>query len=148
LCNEPRLSWESARNKLSRAESISEYYKDNVLNRLQMSIDILDDEPKQCFVDLGAFPKGRKFGVDSLLDIWVYVHGMEREDAFVVLLEIAKRNLLNLTSNPGYGTCLHSINLLIATPVFIYFFQLNCFYCGILPYSINSTEKLKLIDIC
>jgi Leucine-rich repeat (LRR) protein len=52
-------------------------------------------------LDLGAFPKGKKFNVDSLLDIWVYVRGMEWQDAFVVLLELASRNLLNLTSDPG-----------------------------------------------
>eukprot|EP00253_Pinus_taeda_P028142 PITA_28142 len=100
LRNEPLPSWKSAKNKLSRAECISQYYKDNVLDRLQMSIDILDDEPRQCFLDLGAFPEGRKFSVDFLLDIWVYVRGMEWEDAFMVLLELAKRNLLNLTSDP------------------------------------------------
>jgi hypothetical protein len=55
-----------------------------------MSIDILDDEPKECFLDLGAFAKGRKFRVDSLLDIWVYVRGMEPKNAFLVLLELAK----------------------------------------------------------
>lgn len=65
------------------------------------SIDVLVDESKECFLDLGAFPKGRKFNVDSLLDIWVYVRGMEWQDAFVVLLEFSSRNLLNLTSDPG-----------------------------------------------
>jgi len=33
------------------------------------------------------------------LDIWVYTRGMEWQDAFVVLLELASRNLLNLTSD-------------------------------------------------
>jgi len=101
LRNEPRPSWKSARNKLSGAKSTSQYYKDSVFDRLQMSIDILDDEPKECFLDLGAFPEGRKFSVDFLLDVWVYVRGMEWDDAFMLLLELAQRNLLNLTSDPG-----------------------------------------------
>lgn len=79
-----------------------------------MSIDILDDEPKECFLDLGAFPEGRNFRVDSLLDISVYVRGMEPENSFVVLLELAKRNLLNLSTDPGYGICLHSIKKIVA----------------------------------
>jgi hypothetical protein len=64
------------------------------------SIDVLVDESKECFLDLGAFPTSRKFSVDFLLDIWVYVRGMEWRDDFVVSLELASRNLLNLTSNP------------------------------------------------
>jgi len=101
LRGEPQLVWENANKKLRRAESISEYHRDNLLHCLETSVDVLDDESKQCFLDLGAFPKGRKFSVDSLLDIWVYVRGMEWQDAFVVLLELASRNLLNLTSDPG-----------------------------------------------
>ena len=73
----------------------------------------------------GAFPEGRKFSVDYLLDIWAYVREMEWDDAFMVLLELTKKNILNLTSDPGYGICLHlllSLKLLIASPVFIYIF--------------------------
>lgn len=101
LRGEPQPVWENANKKLRRAESISEYHRDNLLHCLETSVDVLDEESKQCFLDLGAFPKGRKFSVDSLLDIWVHVRGMEWEDAFVVLLELASRNLLNITSDPG-----------------------------------------------
>jgi len=101
LHGEPQPVWRSAKEKLSRAEDISESHREQLLNRLEMSIDILDDVQKQCFLDLGAFPGGRKLTVDSLLDIWVYVRGMEWDDAFVVLFELAKRNLINLTGNPG-----------------------------------------------
>ena len=51
------------------------------------------------FLDLGAFPKGRKFNVNLLLDTWVYVRGMERKNTFVVLLELASLNLINLTGD-------------------------------------------------
>eukprot|EP00253_Pinus_taeda_P017312 PITA_17312 len=101
LRNEPQPVWENAKKKLSRAEPISQYHREELLDCLETSIDVLDDESKECFLDLGAFPKGRKFNVDSLLDIWVRVRGMEWQDAFVVLLELASRNLINLTSDPG-----------------------------------------------
>ncbi|KAH9297959.1 hypothetical protein KI387_029641 [Taxus chinensis] len=101
LHGEPYPVWESAKQKLSRAEHISEYHKEGLLNCLETSIDVLDDDLRQCFLDLGAFPKGRKFSIDALLDMWVYVRGMEWQDAFVVLLELASRNLLNITSDPG-----------------------------------------------
>jgi hypothetical protein len=48
------------------------------------------------FLDLGAFPKGRKLNVNLLLDIWVYVRGIEQQDTFVVLLKLASLNLVNL----------------------------------------------------
>eukprot|EP01018_Ginkgo_biloba_P004423 Gb_29643 [translate_table: standard] len=101
LRGEPSPVWESAKNKLSRAESIGDYYNRELLNRLKLSIDVLDDEVKQCFLDLGAFPEGRKICIDALLDIWVYARGMEWNDAFVILLELASRNLLDLTSVHG-----------------------------------------------
>lgn len=108
LHEEPQIVWESAKEKLSRAEHISPIHRDELLNRLEMSIYILDDVQKQCFLDLGAFPEGRKLSVDSLLDIWVYVRGMDWNDAFVVLLELAKRNLINLIGNPGSGAMEYS----------------------------------------
>ncbi|GLJ44172.1 hypothetical protein SUGI_0921760 [Cryptomeria japonica] len=101
LRGESTLVWESAKQKLSRAEHISEYHKEGLLNCLETSIDVLDDDLRQCFLDLGAFPKGRKCSVDALLDMWVYVRQMEWQDAFVVLLELASRNLINITSDPG-----------------------------------------------
>ena len=99
LRNEPQLVWDKAQKKLSRAESISKHHREDLLHCLETSIDVLDDETKECFMDLGEFPKGRKICVDSLLDIWVYARGMDRKYAFVVLLELASRNLLNLTSD-------------------------------------------------
>ena len=66
---------------------------------MEASIDVLDEEARECFLDLGSFPEDRKIFVDALLDIWVYVRKMEWQDGFFILLELASRNLLNLTSN-------------------------------------------------
>jgi len=63
LRGKPRTVWKNADRKISRVESISEYHKERLLNRLETSIDVLDDKHKQCFLDLGAFPRGRKFSV-------------------------------------------------------------------------------------
>eukprot|EP01018_Ginkgo_biloba_P008453 Gb_07066 [translate_table: standard] len=101
LHGEPRPVWESAKNKLSRAESISDYHKDGLYRCLETSIDVLDEEARECFLDLGSFPEDKKICTDALLDIWVYVRGLDWQDAFVILLELASRNLLTLTSNPG-----------------------------------------------
>lgn len=101
LCGASLPDWRSAKAKLSRAEHIDEFHRDGVLNCLKKSVDFLDDQLKECFLDLGAFPKGRKFSVDALLDIWVYVRRIDRDIAFGVLLELARRNLLILSRDPG-----------------------------------------------
>jgi len=99
LHGEPRPVWESAKNKLLNGEPISYYHKQGLLVCLQTSIDVLDQEVRECFLDLGSFPEDRKIFMDALLDIWVYVRKMEWQDAFVILLELASRNLLNLMKN-------------------------------------------------
>ncbi|GLJ19852.1 hypothetical protein SUGI_0359740 [Cryptomeria japonica] len=101
LRGEPRVAWESAKNKLSKGEPISDYHKDGLVRYLETSISFLDDIARECFLDLGAFPEDKKICVDALLHIWIYVRKLEWQDAFAILLDLARRNLLNLTTNPG-----------------------------------------------
>ncbi|GLJ20009.1 hypothetical protein SUGI_0362850 [Cryptomeria japonica] len=97
---EPRVAWERAKKRLSKGESISDYHREGLLACLAISIDLLDDTVRECFLDLGSFPEDKKICADALLDIWVNVRKLEWQDAFVILLELASRNLLNLISNP------------------------------------------------
>ena len=97
LHREPQPVWESAKKKMLNGETISNYHKESLFECLQTSINVLDDEARECFLDLGSFPEDRKISINALLDIWVYVRKMDWNDAFVVLLELASRNLLNLT---------------------------------------------------
>lgn len=113
LHGKPRPVWESAsKNKLLNGESISDYHKEKLHRCFETSIEVLDGETRECFLDVGSFPENRKISVNALSDIWVYVRKMEGKDAFVILvrkmewkdafvilLELASRNLLNLTSN-------------------------------------------------
>ncbi|GLJ19832.1 hypothetical protein SUGI_0359430 [Cryptomeria japonica] len=106
LHGEPPVVWEIAKNKLSKGEPISDYHKEGLYKCLETSIELLDDVVRECFLDLGSFPEDTKICADALLDIWVYVRNLEWQDAFVILLELASRNLLNLTSNPGSGAAI------------------------------------------
>lgn len=108
LRGEPLVTWQSAKNKLSKGETISDYHREGLLRRLETSIDVVDDVLRECFLDLGAFPEDRKICVDALLDLWVYGRQLEWNDAFVILLELARRNLLSLTSNAGNGSVISS----------------------------------------
>ena len=99
LHGQPLSAWERAKKKLLNGEPISDYHKEGLLRVLETSIDVLNEETRVCFLDLGSFPSDRKICTESLLDIWVYVRKMEWRDAFVILLELGSRNLLNLTRN-------------------------------------------------
>ncbi|GLJ19842.1 hypothetical protein SUGI_0359590, partial [Cryptomeria japonica] len=99
LNGELRAAWETAKKKLSKGESISDYQRNGLLRCLETSISFLDDVARECFLDLGLFPADIKICADALLDIWVYFRKMEWQEAFAVLWELASRNLLNLTSN-------------------------------------------------
>ncbi|GLJ19834.1 hypothetical protein SUGI_0359470, partial [Cryptomeria japonica] len=106
LHGEPPVVWEIAKIKLSKGEPISDYHKEGLYKFLETSIELLDEVVRECFLDLGSFPEDTKICADALLDIWVYVRNLEWQDAFVILLELASRNLLNLTSNSGSGAAI------------------------------------------
>ncbi|GLJ35577.1 hypothetical protein SUGI_0715160 [Cryptomeria japonica] len=84
---EDPMFWKRAINKLSGGETISSYHN-GLYERLKTSIDVLDHNAK-CFLDLAAFPEGRTISANALLDIWVYVHGMEPDDTFVLFVDFA-----------------------------------------------------------
>ncbi|KAI5062109.1 hypothetical protein GOP47_0022648, partial [Adiantum capillus-veneris] len=89
------LAWRNARDKLREAEILGEYHKNALQRRLQTSIDALDLKLQECFLDLGAYPEDSRCSVDTLLDIWVYVRGMEWMDAVLALAELGSRCLLD-----------------------------------------------------
>ncbi|XP_057873829.2 probable disease resistance protein At4g33300 [Cryptomeria japonica] len=96
---ESHKAWKRPTNKVSKRKCKSDCDRKGLIRLPQISIDFLDDVAKECFLDLGLFPKNRKICLDALLDIWVYVRKLQRHDAFAILSEFARRNLLNLTNN-------------------------------------------------
>ncbi|GLJ19796.1 hypothetical protein SUGI_0358750 [Cryptomeria japonica] len=96
---ESHKAWKRATNKVSKRKCKSDCDRKRLIRLPQICIDFLDDVAKECLLDLGLFPENRKICVDALLDIWVYVRKLQRHDAFAILSEFARRNLLNLTNN-------------------------------------------------
>ncbi|GLJ43431.1 hypothetical protein SUGI_0902450 [Cryptomeria japonica] len=99
LKGEPYSVWKATRDALARVE-FSDDNQIDVLKRLETSIDVLKRVEKQCFLDLAIFPKGQIIAADVLLDIWVYVRGMRRNDAFNLLRKFAARHLLDMKRDP------------------------------------------------
>ncbi|KAI5063186.1 hypothetical protein GOP47_0021733 [Adiantum capillus-veneris] len=97
----PTAYWRVTRDKLRDAKPLGEYQKDALMGRLQTSVDALDPVLRECFLDLGAYPEDSRWSANTLLDIWVYVRGMEWVDAVLALAELGSRCLLDLTKGSG-----------------------------------------------
>ena len=63
---------------------------------METSIDILEEEVRECFLDVGIFPAAGKIFVDPLLDLGFYVHKLKWTAAYTILIELASRNLVTL----------------------------------------------------
>lgn len=99
LYGQPPEIWTAVKKKLSQGQPIDEDHK-ALLECLATSIDNVDREVRECFLDMAIFPEARKSCADPLLDLGVYVHDLDWESAYAILVELASRNLVNLVDNP------------------------------------------------
>ncbi|XP_042493351.1 probable disease resistance protein At5g66900 [Macadamia integrifolia] len=94
LCRQPPWVWQNTERKLSSCSIFDPH--SILLNRLGTSIDVLEKKVQECFMDLSSFPEGQRIPASSLIDIWVELHGIDKVDAYVILLELSTKNLVNL----------------------------------------------------
>ncbi|XP_043687970.1 probable disease resistance protein At5g66890 [Telopea speciosissima] len=99
LYMQPAAKWKIIARKLLKGSSILDL--DEKLRKcLATSLDSLDDTVLECFLDLGSFPEDKRIPASALIDIWCELYELEDEDeAYVNLLELASRNLVNLVGN-------------------------------------------------
>ncbi|KAK6922999.1 Powdery mildew resistance protein, RPW8 domain [Dillenia turbinata] len=73
-------AWHKRAMKWSEGQSI--YDSDSaVLDCLQTSLeeDVLDENLKECFLDLGAFLEGQWIPVAAIIDVWVEMYGVDED---------------------------------------------------------------------
>ena len=102
LRDQTEMFWVSAQKRLARGETICETHESHLLERMAISVNSLSDEVRECFLDLGAFPEDKKIPLDVLINMWVELHGIDGEEAFAILHELANKNLLTLVKNARY----------------------------------------------
>jgi hypothetical protein len=95
--------WTSAKNRLLRSQPICESHEFQLLERMKLSIDILPEKVRECFLDLGSFPEDKKIPLDVLISIWVELHDIDEEEAFAILIELSDKNLLTLVKDARCG---------------------------------------------
>lgn len=103
LRDEPEMIWKAAVKKLSRGETIGESHENHLLDRMAISVNHLSEMVRECFLDLGAFPEDRKIPVDCLVNVWAELHGIDSNEAFAVVVELANKNLLTLHKDARYN---------------------------------------------
>nr|DAD24715.1 TPA_asm: hypothetical protein HUJ06_026179 [Nelumbo nucifera] len=93
---EPKI-WEMTESILSKSSSKSIFDHHSVLqDRLAPSIELLDVNLRESFMDLGCFPEDRKIPASVLLDIWVELYKLDGEnDAYDILKKLSNRNFVN-----------------------------------------------------
>ncbi|KAI9109419.1 hypothetical protein K1719_019473 [Acacia pycnantha] len=68
----------------SRGQNILDWNSE-LLARLQKSLDLLVDESiRECFMDLGLFPKDQKIPVSALIDIWTELHNLDEQGIYAM----------------------------------------------------------------
>lgn len=66
---------------------------------MAISVNCLSSKVRECFLDLGAFPEDKKIPLDILINMWVELHGIDEKGAFMILAELANKNLLTLVKD-------------------------------------------------
>ncbi|KAK1587157.1 hypothetical protein Q3G72_010232 [Acer saccharum] len=73
LCGKPAAVWHSTVKEWDQGKSI--FFSGNeLLVCLQSSLDALDEEVKECYLDLGSFPQDRRIPITALIDMWMELH--------------------------------------------------------------------------
>lgn len=102
LRGQPPIVWQSAKNRLSRGETISDSHEAMLIERMRISIECLSAKVRECFLDLASFPEDKRIPLDVLINMWVEVHDLDEEDAFAILIELSEKHLLTLVKDALY----------------------------------------------
>ncbi|KAK4841087.1 hypothetical protein QYF36_025434 [Acer negundo] len=97
LCGEPAAVWQSKVKEWEQGESIF-ISGTELLVCLQSSLNALDDDVKECYLDLGSFPQDQRIPLTALIDMWMELHEWVEDglSAINYLHKLSNRNLINL----------------------------------------------------
>ncbi|KAI9165019.1 hypothetical protein LWI28_006129 [Acer negundo] len=108
LCGKPAAVWQSTVKEWDEGNSI--FISGNeLLECLQSSLDALDEEVKECYLDLGSFPEDQRIPITALIDMWMELHEWVEDglSAIKYLHQLSDRCMVKLfasenASDDGY----------------------------------------------
>ncbi|KAI4304522.1 hypothetical protein MLD38_040018 [Melastoma candidum] len=103
LRDQEEIYWKSAKARLSKGEPISDTHRSLLSERMAISVDYLQPNVRECFLDLGAFPEDMKIPLDILVRIWVETRGIDEEEAYAIVADLSNKNLLTLVQDARAG---------------------------------------------
>ncbi|XP_061995818.1 probable disease resistance protein At5g66900 [Rosa rugosa] len=96
LAGQPTEIWENREIEWSKGSLILDS-DTKLFVCLQSSLDALDKELKECFLDLGSFPEDKQIPVAALMDMWAESFNLERDAQCIAKLQdLNNRSLANL----------------------------------------------------
>ncbi|KAI9166018.1 hypothetical protein LWI28_024720 [Acer negundo] len=97
LCGEPAAVWQSKVKEWDQGKSIF-ISGTELLVCLQSSLDALDEEVRECYLDLGSFPQDQRIPITALIDMWMELHEWVEDGLSVItyLHQLSNRCLVNL----------------------------------------------------
>ncbi|BFG38945.1 hypothetical protein CerSpe_252190 [Prunus speciosa] len=96
LCGKPIEIWKKRVIEWSRGSTVHDSEAELLLC-LQSSLEALDKEMKECFLDLGSFPEDQRIPAAALIDIWGELHDLDEDTECIAnLYELTMRSLANL----------------------------------------------------
>ncbi|KAK0606281.1 hypothetical protein LWI29_036105 [Acer saccharum] len=109
LREEPAAVWQNTVKEWDQGKSIF-ISGTELLVCLRSSLDALDEEVKECYLDLGSFPEDQRIPITALIDMWMELYECVEDglSAITKLHKLSNRNLVNLfiarkdASDDGY----------------------------------------------
>ncbi|KAK0605956.1 hypothetical protein LWI29_032592 [Acer saccharum] len=97
LCGEPAAVWQSTVKEWDQGKSIF-ISGTELLVCLQSSLDALDEEVRECYLDLGSFPQDQRIPITALIDMWMELHEWVGDGLSTItyLHQLSNRCLVNL----------------------------------------------------
>ncbi|TKY70539.1 disease resistance protein [Spatholobus suberectus] len=98
LCQQPFEVWQNMKERLQSQSILGPSGSNDLLCRLQQSLDLLEDNEKECFMDLGLFPEDQRIPVAALIDMWAELYNLDENgrNAMTIVHDLTTRNLINV----------------------------------------------------
>lgn len=95
LCGKHEVFWQRMVKECSRGESVFQS-KNDILGCLGSSLDVLNNEVKECYLDLCSFPEDQRIPITALIDMWMELYELV-DDVFAItnLHELSSQNLVD-----------------------------------------------------